>query len=229
MPTAKPKAVSAPSVRIDKRIAAGDATRKRIMSAAVAIAGSTGFSSLTIGTLAEACGLSKSSMFTHFSTREDLVIATLDAAYDEFDRAVLDPCRAAPLGDKMRVFLRGYYEYLNSRHRSHACIITSAAFEFDGDRGRVRKRVEQLIAKQRDVIRQFFKEARQAGVIQSDTDIEQQLFDYESLMVGFVYRYQLDPDPQTFAHLVAGVRRLFPLLRAPATKAARKRNLRVSK
>lgn len=230
MPTAKPKAVSAPSVRIDKRIAAGDATRKRIMSAAVAIAGSTGFSSLTIGTLAEACGLSKSSMFTHFPTREDLVVATLDAAYDEFDREVLDACRTAPVGDKMRVFLRGYYEYLNNRPKSHACIVTSAAFEFDGARDRVRKRTEQLIAKRRDVIRQFLLEARQAGVIHgTESDIEQQLFDYESLMVGFVYRYQLDPDPETFKHLVAGVRRLFPALPAPPAKTARKRRMAIAK
>lgn len=95
-----PKAKSQPRLpeteRVDRRIEAGIATRKRIMKAAVAIAGSTGFSSLTIGTLADACGLGKSSLFTHFATREDLVIATLDAAYEEFDQQVLDACRASP-------------------------------------------------------------------------------------------------------------------------------------
>lgn len=220
-----PRAKTAPSVsqpeRIDRRIEAGNATRKRIMKAAVAIAGSTGFSSLTISTLAEACGLSKSSLFTHFATREDLVIATLDAAYEEFDSEVLDACRASPPQDMMRVFLRRYFEYLNNRPKSHACIITSSAFEFDGTKGRVRKRVVELIERRRADMREFLIKARAAGAISgTDAEMEQQLFDYEALMVGFVYRYQLDPDAKLFEHLVAGVRRIFP---PAAAKGGRKR------
>ena len=209
--------------RIDRRIAAGNATRKRLMKAAVAIAGSTGFSSLTIGTLADACGLSKSSLFTHFATREDLVLATLDAAYEEFDREVLDACRAGPPQDIMRVFLRHYFEYLNTRPKSNACIITSSAFEFDGVKDRVRKRVIELIERRRSDMRELLENARRVGVIRgTDAEIDQQLFDYESLMVGFVYRYQLEPDATHFDRLVAGVRRIFPPAAAPA-KAGSKR------
>jgi AcrR family transcriptional regulator len=221
-----PPATTSP-VRIDKRIEAGNATRKRILKAAVTIAGSTGFSSLTIGTLAEACGLSKSSMFAHFVTREDLVMATLDAAYEEFDREVLDACRASPPQDMMRMFLRRYFEYLNNRPKSHACIITSSAFEFVGVKDRVRKRVVELIGKRRADMRQLLEEARRAGAIRgTDAEIEQQLFDYESLMVGFVYRYQLEPDPAIFARLVAGVRRLFPSVPANTSAVRKGRTVR---
>lgn len=208
---------------LDRRIAAGNATRQRILKAAVTIAGATGFPSLTIGTLAEAAGLSKSSLFTHFPTRDDLVIATLEAAYDEFDREVLDACRESPPRDIMRVFLRRYVAYLNDRPKSHACIITSSAFEFDGATSRLRKKVVELIDRRRSDMRELLERAREAGFIHgTDAEIEQQLFDYESLMVGFVYRYQLDPDPKLFDRLIAGVRRIFPSP-SPAAKSSRKK------
>ena len=227
MTKAKASAPDNPVAKVDKRIAAGNATRRKILARAVAIAGSTGFSSLSIGTLAEASGLSKSSLFTHFATREELVIATLDAAYEEFDREVLNACRGCAPSDMMRVFLRRYFEYLNTRPKSHACIITSSAFEFDAGNDRVRKRVVQLIEQRRADMRGFLNAARDAGLIRgTDAEIEQQLFDYESLMVGFVYRYQLDPNPAIFERLVAGVRRLFPTLPKPSTKAATPRKLR---
>jgi AcrR family transcriptional regulator len=218
--------------KVDKRIAVGDATRKKILACAVAIAGSTGFASLTIGTLAQASGLSKSSLFTHFATRKDLVIATLDAAYDEFDREVLDVCRASPPTLMMRVFLRRYFEYLNNRPKSHACIITSSAFEFDADDDSVRERVVQLIERRRAVMRELLHAAREAGVIGgTKAELEQQLFDYESLMVGFVYRYQLEPTEQIFERLVAGVRRLFanPAVAQARMKGASRRKVRASR
>ena len=227
MPKTKTSAPVTPPVKVDKRIAAGNATRKKILARAVAIAGSTGFSSLSIGTLAEASGLSKSSLFTHFATREDLVIATLDAAYEEFDSEVLNACRDCPPADMMRVFLRRYFDYLNTRPKSHACIITSSAFEFDAVNDRVRKRVVQLIERRRADMRQLLEAAREDGVIRgNDAEIEQQLFDYESLMVGFVYRYQLEPTPEIFERLVAGVRRLFPTLPKPSAEAAATRKSR---
>ena len=230
MAKTKAKSVESAPVKVDKRIAAGNATRARIMKEAVAIAGSTGFASLTIGTVAEASGLSKSSLFTHFATREDLVIATLDAAYAEFDREVLEACRQCPPADMMRVFLRGYFEYLNTRPKSHACIITSSAFEFDAVNDRVRKRVVQLIERRRADMRKLLEVAREAGVISgTHQEIEQQLFDYESLMVGFVYRYQLEPTPEIFERLVAGVRRLFPALPRQMAKNVPARRLRVAR
>lgn len=213
-----PTAAAAPE-KIDKRIANGMATRKRIIKESVAIAGSKGFAALTIGTLAEACGLSKSSMFTHFATREDLVIATLDAAYEEFDREVLEPCRESSPRDSLRVFFRRYFDYLNARHRSHACILTSSAFEFDGVHDKVRRKVVALIERRRSDLRDFFLQARDAGIIRgNDEQIEQYLFEYESLMAGFIYRYQLNPDRKLFERLVAGARRLFPtpVAKAPA-------------
>jgi len=218
--------------KVDKRIAVGDATRKKILARAVAIAGSTGFASLTIGTLAQASGLSKSSLFTHFATRKDLVIATLDAAYEEFDREVLDACRASPPSLMMRVFLRRYFEYLNNRPKSHACIITSSAFEFDADDEGVRERVVQLIERRRAVMRDLLHAARDANVISgTNAELEQQLFDYESLMVGFVYRYQLEPTEEVFARLVAGVRRLFasPSMAQARGKTASRRKVRAAR
>lgn len=223
MANAKTKRDKTSEPPLDRRIAAGNATRQRILKAAVAIAGATGFPSLTIGTLAEAAGLSKSSLFTHFPTRDDLVIATLEAAYDEFDREVLDACRESPPRDTMRVFLRRYVAYLNDRPKSHACIITSSAFEFDGANSRLRKKVVELIDRRRSDMRKLMERAREAGYLPgTEGDFEQQLFDAESLMVGFAYRYQLNPNSQLFDRLIAGIRRVFPDA-PPPSRGSRKK------
>ena len=76
----------------------GEETRAQILDAAVQQASEAGFESLTIGTLAERTGLSKSGLFAHFGSRTDLQIAALDESARRFTEAVFLPALKAPRG-----------------------------------------------------------------------------------------------------------------------------------
>src|SRR3982074_3739797 len=85
----------------------GEETRSQILAAAVEQASAGGFESLTIGTLAEKTGLSKSGLFAHFGSRQELQIAALDEAARQFTEAVFMPAMKAPRGLKR---LRALFE-----------------------------------------------------------------------------------------------------------------------
>src|ERR1700675_2653472 len=76
----------------------GEQTRSAILEAALAQASEGGFESLTIGSLAERAGLSKSGLFAHFGSREELQVAAIEAAAARFTETVFIPALAAPRG-----------------------------------------------------------------------------------------------------------------------------------
>ena len=84
----------APQIKLSK----GEDTRALILEAAVQHAGVNGFDALTIGGLAEQTGLSKSGLFAHFGSKEELQIATLDEAVRRYNEVVFMPALKAPRG-----------------------------------------------------------------------------------------------------------------------------------
>jgi len=78
----------------------GEETRAAILAVAVEQASASGFESLTIGTLAEKTGMSKSGLFAHFGSKHDLQLAALDEAARQFTEAVFMPALKAPRGLK---------------------------------------------------------------------------------------------------------------------------------
>src|SRR5258708_33999132 len=76
----------------------GEHTRAAIRGEALRLVSKAGLDGLTIGTLADATGLSKSGLFAHFGSREDLLLAVLDHGQKQFTEGVLKPALAKPRG-----------------------------------------------------------------------------------------------------------------------------------
>src|SRR3954453_17839294 len=76
----------------------GVESRRAILNAAAELATTRGLESLSIGELAQHIGMSKSGLYAHFKSKEELELATIETAAEIFDRDVLSPAREAPGG-----------------------------------------------------------------------------------------------------------------------------------
>ena len=145
-------------------LAKGDRTHARILDEAVELASINGLGALTIGTLAERLGLSKSGLFAHFRSKEALQVETLDRVAARFRDVVTEPVRAEP--DKKRrlgVFFERWIAWLDRSGLSGGCPILAAAIEFDDVPGPVHDAAARHFGELHRLIVRFARAARPGG------------------------------------------------------------------
>ncbi|MGE5097935.1 MAG: TetR/AcrR family transcriptional regulator [Betaproteobacteria bacterium] len=168
----------------------GEETRAQVLAAAVAQASAAGFESITIGTLAERTGLSKSGLFAHFGSRVELQMAALDEAARQFAESVFLPALKAPRGVKrLRALFELWLRWPAEAKLPGGCPIDSALHEYDHRPGPLR---DAIIDRQRQLDRELQKAVRLAidtGELARDTDAELLAFEMVGLVMSF-YRSQ---------------------------------------
>src|SRR5258705_7137730 len=125
-----------------KQSTKGEETRAQILAAAVGQASTSGFESLTIGTLAEKTGMSKSGLFAHFGSKLDLQIAALDECGRQFTEAVFMPALKAPRGVKrLKALFENWITWPQRARLPGGCPIDAASREYDHQPGPMRDAV----------------------------------------------------------------------------------------
>jgi AcrR family transcriptional regulator len=156
----------------------GERTRAAILEAGFRIVSREGLEGLTIGTLAQATGLSKSGLFAHFGSREDLLLAVLARGQEEFVRVVVNPALAKPRGlPRLEALFANWIDWTESADLPGGCPMIGGATEFDDKPGPVR---DALAAGQRAWIETLNRAIRQAieqGQLAPGTDAEQISFE----------------------------------------------------
>jgi AcrR family transcriptional regulator len=126
----------------------GDETRSAVLGSAIALASTHGLEGLTIGKLAEHCGMSKSGLFAHFSSKENLQVAVLEEAIARFVATVVAPALKRPRGEpRLRALFERWFEWSKSDFLPGGCIFVMAGVELDDRPGPARDR---LVASQKD-------------------------------------------------------------------------------
>ena len=126
----------------DGRIARGDATRRLVLRRAVDVASVDGLAGLSLGRLATELELSKSGVFALFGSKEELQLATIDAALAIFRSHVVAPARAVPPGlPRLRAVCEKWLAYSEKRVFPGGCFFFNVGAEFDARPGRVRDAV----------------------------------------------------------------------------------------
>jgi len=160
----------------------GESTRAQILDAAVKMAAEGGFEALTIGSLAEKTGLSKSGLFAHFGSKLDLQIATLDEAARRFTEAVFLPALKVPRGlRRLEALFEGWVDW-PGRAELKGCPINAASEEYNHQPGPMR---DAVMERQRLLERELAKAAKMAvdaGELDTTADTAQIAFE----MVGIV-------------------------------------------
>lgn len=161
----------------------GAATRDAIIDRAYGIACAAGLEGLSIGPLAQAVGMSKSGVFAHFGSREELQMAVLDEAGERFVAFVLRPALEQPRGlARLRAILEAWYDWV--RQSEGSCLLLSAASEYDDRPGPLRDRLVQHERRWREAIARAVALSIGTGELAADTDPDQMAFELYSLALG---------------------------------------------
>jgi AcrR family transcriptional regulator len=195
----------------------GDRTRGAILQRAVDLASTEGLEGLTIGRLASDLGMSKSGLFGHFGSKEDLQLATIEHAASRFVDEVVLPAYRQPEGPRrLRALCQGYLDHLGGEVFPGGCFWAAAAAEFDGRPGPVRDAIRQGMEAW---LGELERQARAAGA----KDARQLAFELHAVALGANFAFQLFGDRRTFTRARRAVQRLLAELpdAEPATAAAR--------
>ena len=164
----------------------GEETRAQILSAAVEMASQGGFESLTIGSLAEKTGLSKSGLFAHFGSKLELQLATLDEAARQFTETVFMPALKVPRGvRRLKALHEGWLTWPQRMKLPGGCPMDAASREYDHRPGPMR---DAILERQRQVERECTKAVQLAidtGELRKDTDASQVAFEFLSIVLAF--------------------------------------------
>jgi AcrR family transcriptional regulator len=198
---------AAKQVAAKGRKAQGERTRKAILEAAVHIASAEGLEGLTIGRLALELSMSKSGLFAHFGSKEDLQVATVEAARAIFINEVIKPAFETAQGlIRLWTLCDIWLGYVQSGVFRGGCFFAAAAAEFDSRPGPVRDRIAEIMKEWLATLRRTIIEAQNAGQLAKEIDPTQLAFEFNSLELGANWEFQLYGDLRAFARARGAIR-----------------------
>lgn len=162
--------------RVDGRFLRGDQTRRNVLLQAVDIASVDGLEGLSIGRLAKDLGISKSGLFAHFGSKEELQLATIRAARRIYASEVVEPAFAVQPGlGRISALMDAWLDYSHRRVFPGGCFFAKASHEYGAKHGAVRDFLTTVYAEWLGLIEQTIDEAQALGEV--DTDAHQLAFE----------------------------------------------------
>ena len=177
---------------MDARRQRADGLRSRnvILAAAAELASVEGLEGLSIGRLADHVGMSKSGLFAHFKSKEDLQIATIDTAMAIFQREVLAPGMQAPPGvARVLSQAEAFFSHLERRVFPGGCFFIAVAAELDARPGPVRDHLRAVFNVLLEGLTGVIREAQALGEIAPDEDLAQLTYEIDAFLIGANFAY----------------------------------------
>jgi AcrR family transcriptional regulator len=167
-----------------KALMKGRQTRAAIVDAALALASHIGLEGLSIGALAEVTGMSKSGVFAHFGSREELQISVVREYHAKFEDEVFRPSMTAARGlPRLRALFDRWLKRVSVEIDS-GCIYISGAVEFDDRPGPVRDALVDMVNTWQQALERSIAAAVAEGHLRADTDARQLLFEIHGLILA---------------------------------------------
>ena len=202
-------ATSPPENRAQRRPRAdGERTRSAILRAAASLATVDGLEGLSIGNLAAALGMSKSGLYAHFGSKQELQLATVQEAGRIFADEVVAPALAAPPGlAQLAAVCEAFFEHLQRRTFPGGCFFAGAALEMGTRPGPVKEAVAGFQSGFVDLIKGFVATAIEQGELPAGEDPEQLAFELNGIILAADTNFVLHDDPAVLALARQVVRR----------------------
>jgi AcrR family transcriptional regulator len=192
----------------------GERTRQTILDTAAALATEEGLEPLSIGKLAGATGMSKSGLFAHFGSKEELQLATVDHAAELFVREVIAPAREAPRGlARVWALCENMVDYSQRQVFPGGCFFAAAAFEFNRRPGPVRDRIEHMLGTWLSYLEHAVEQAQQTGELVQTPTAKELAFELDAFAQAANAKYQLFRDEAVFAEARRAIRERLESLR----------------
>jgi AcrR family transcriptional regulator len=173
----------------------GERTRQSILDRAVDLASLEGLERLTIGRLAEELQMSKSGLFAHFGSKEDLQVAVIEAASQRYINEIFRRALDAPRGyPRLVAICDAWLSYIRRRVFPGGCFFAAASFEFDGRPGPIRDLIRRLMHDWIAALEKAIVMAQDEGHLDRSVDPAQLAFEMNSLFFGANFDYCLLDD-----------------------------------
>jgi len=188
---------TAPETRARRRPRAdGERTRSAILRAAASLATVDGLEGLSIGNLAAAIGMSKSGLYAHFGSKQELQLATVQEAGRIFAGEVVQPALAAPPGlAQLAAVCEAFFEHLQRRTFPGGCFFAGAALEMGTRPGPVKEAVAGFQAGFVDLLRSFAATAIEQHELPRGEDPDQLAFELNGICLAADANFVLHDNP----------------------------------
>ncbi len=188
----------------------GQQTKAVIIDAALGLASQIGLEGLSIGALAEVTGMSKSGVFAHFGSREELQISVIREYHDRFEAEVFYAAMQKPRGVPRLQAMFDNWMVQTSAEIDSGCIYISGAVEFDDRTGPVRDALASSVATWQTALRRAVELAQAEGQLSRQADAHQIAFEIHGLILALHYEARFLRNPtatgrarQGFSHILS--------------------------
>lgn len=182
----------------------GQQTKAAIVDAALGLASQIGLEGLSIGALAEVTQMSKSGVFAHFGSREELQISVVREYHTRFEDEVFYPALKEPRGlPRLRAMFANWMKRTSVEIDS-GCIYISGAVEYDDRTGPVRDALASSVMTWHAAMKRAIAVAKEEGHLRADVDEEQMLFEIHGLILALHYEARFLKNPTSIDRATAG-------------------------
>ncbi len=200
---------------LQKPLRKGEQTRASILDVALDLASREGLEGLTIGVLAERMSMSKSGVFAHFGSREDLQIDVLKLYHQQFEQEVFYPSLREPRGLPRLQSLFSRWIARVSLEIASGCIYISGAVEYDDRPGPIREHLVTMVRTWQLALQRAAQQAVDEHHLAADTDTEQLVFEMYGLVLALHHDARFIRSPGCVDRAHAGFARLIASTRVP--------------
>ena len=175
----------------------GERTHTAILEVATRIASVEGINGLTVGRLAEALKVSKSGLWAHFGSKEQLQLETVAAAQSIFEAEVMRPTLEAPEGlSRLEALCGAYFSYVERRVFPGGCFFASLLAEMDARSGPIHDLVRTAEHAWVEGLAELARQAQRRGELAEEVDVYQLAFELQACLELANYHFVLFGDPQ---------------------------------
>lgn len=174
----------------------GEQTRAAILDRALATTSRVGLEGISIGSLARQVGMSKSGLFAHFGSKEDLQLQILEVAVERFVEVVIRPSMTAPRGaPRVRALIDNWMRWSDAGFLPGGCVFVALANELDDRPGPLRDRLVDYQEKWLAALAKAVRLAQEEGHYRRDLEPEQLAYELYSVALGYHHFRRLLRDP----------------------------------
>ena len=203
-----------------KYLRKGEQTRAAILDVALELASRDGLEGLTIGLLAEKMKMSKSGVFAHFGSREDLQIEVVRLYHNRFEQDVFYPSIKEPRGLPRLEGMFARWIKQVTVEIALGCIYISGAVEYDDRPGAIRDHLVAMVQAWRDALERCIKQAMEAGHLRPDIEVSQMVYEMYGLILALHHDARFLHIPGSVERAEASFRRLIDSYRPQGSDSA---------
>jgi AcrR family transcriptional regulator len=206
---------------------ASASTRERILHKGLALMSQSGLGGVTLGVLAEQVGMSKSGLFAHFRSKEDVQIELLTHMAEFAQAHVIAPSMAAAEGlPRLRALVANWFGWAQRAGLPGGCPVAAGLFEFDDIEGRVRNKILEMENEFRGLLTGLVQRAVDLGHLRKDLDVDQFVWELCGIYLGHhaAHRFLRAADAETRANTAFEAlidRAMPPRTKSPVAKRPR--------